>query len=42
LDGVNPWMAALLGVLASTVVGLMAGVLPALRAARLHPAEALR
>jgi putative ABC transport system permease protein len=42
LDGVNPWMASLLGVLASTVVGLLAGVLPALRAARLHPVEALR
>jgi len=42
LDGVNPWMASLLGVLASSLVGLLAGVLPALRAARLHPAEALR
>lgn len=42
LDGVNPWMAALLGVIASGLVGLLAGVLPALRAARLHPAEALR
>ena len=42
LDGVNPWMAALLGVIASSLVGLLAGVLPALRAARLHPAEALR
>jgi putative ABC transport system permease protein len=42
LDGINPWMASLLGVLASSLVGLLAGVLPALRAARLHPAEALR
>ena len=42
LDGVTPWMAALLGVIASSLVGLLAGVLPALRAARLHPAEALR
>jgi putative ABC transport system permease protein len=42
LDGVNPWMASLLGIPASTVVGLLAGVLPALRAARLHPVEALR
>lgn len=38
----NPWSAAALGVLASSLVGLMAGVLPALRAARLQPAEALR
>jgi len=42
LDGVNPWLAALLGVFASGLVGFLAGVLPALRAARLHPAEALR
>jgi putative ABC transport system permease protein len=42
LDGVNPWMASLLGVLASSLVGLLAGILPALRAARLQPAEALR
>jgi len=42
LGTVNPWLAALLGLGASTLVGLMAGVLPALRAARLHPAEALR
>ena len=42
LDGVTPWTAALLGVVASSLVGLLAGVLPALRAARLHPAEALR
>jgi len=42
LGSVNPWMAAAAGVIASSVVGLMAGVLPALRAARLHPVEALR
>lgn len=42
LDGANPWTAALLGVLASSLVGVLAGILPALRAARLHPAEALR
>jgi putative ABC transport system permease protein len=42
LDGVNPWLAALFGVFASSLVGFLAGVMPALRAARLHPAEALR
>jgi len=42
LGNVNPWMAALLGIIASSLVGLMAGVLPAVRAARLNPAEALR
>ena len=42
LDGVNPWTAALLGVVASSLVGVLAGILPALRAARLYPAEALR
>jgi putative ABC transport system permease protein len=42
LDGVHPWMASLLGVVASSLVGLLAGVLPALRAAHLHPADALR
>lgn len=42
LEGVNPWLAALLGVFASSLIGLLAGVMPALRAARLNPAEALR
>ena len=42
LGTVSPWIAALVGIVASAVVGLIAGVLPALRAARLHPAEALR
>lgn len=42
LGSANPWLAAALGLLASSVVGLLAGVLPALRAARLQPAEALR
>jgi putative ABC transport system permease protein len=42
LGAVTPWSAALVGFLASTVVGLLAGLLPALRAAKLHPAEALR
>lgn len=38
----TPWTAALIGVIASTVVGFAAGLLPALRAARLSPVEALR
>lgn len=42
LEGVNPSIAAILGVIASSFVGLLAGVLPALRAAQLHPADALR
>ena len=42
LGAVSPWIAALVGIAASGVVGSIAGVLPAHRAARLHPAEALR
>jgi putative ABC transport system permease protein len=42
LGTANPWLASALGLLASTLVGLLAGVLPAIRAARLEPAEALR
>ena len=42
LGPANPWIAAALGILASSLTGLLAGVLPALRAARLEPAEALR
>jgi putative ABC transport system permease protein len=42
LGSANPWLAAALGIVGSGVVGLLAGVLPALRAARLEPSEALR
>jgi len=42
LDSVAPWGAALIGIAASTAVGLAAGLLPARQAARLSPADALR
>jgi putative ABC transport system permease protein len=42
LDGVEPWNAALLGIAASILVGLVAGLLPARRAARMSPVDALR
>ncbi len=42
LDGVAPWSAALLGIAASIVVGLAAGLFPAQRAARMSPIDALR
>lgn len=40
--GVFSWSAVLLGLFMSTVTGLLAGVAPARRAARLLPADALR
>jgi putative ABC transport system permease protein len=42
LDGVTPWSAALIGIAASIAVGLAAGLLPARRAARMSPVDALR
>jgi len=42
LGGVGVWDAILLGITVSTLVGLLAGMIPAMRAARLRPADALR
>jgi putative ABC transport system permease protein len=42
MDAMFSWKAILLGLLVSGATGLLAGVLPARRAARLPPAEALR
>lgn len=42
LGGVFSWQAILLGLAAAAVTGLLAGVVPARRAARLQPADALR
>lgn len=42
LGEVFSWQAILLGITAAAVTGLLAGVLPARRAARLQPADALR
>jgi putative ABC transport system permease protein len=42
LGGIFSWRAVLLGLAASAVTGVLAGVVPARRAAGLQPAEALR
>jgi putative ABC transport system permease protein len=42
LQNILVWNAAFLGIAASTLTGLLAGLVPALRAARLNPADALR
>jgi putative ABC transport system permease protein len=42
LEGAFSWTAVAVSLLASTLVGLLAGVAPARRAARLRPADALR
>ncbi len=42
LGGIFTWQVVLLGIVVSTVTGILAGVLPARRAARLDPAVALR
>jgi putative ABC transport system permease protein len=42
LENILVWNAAFLGIAVSTLIGLLAGLVPALRAARLNPADALR
>ncbi len=42
LAGTFSWEAVLVGTIAAAITGLLAGVLPARRAAQLHPADALR
>jgi len=39
---VIPWKGATLGILASLVAGMAAGIYPAYRASKVHPIEALR
>jgi ABC-type antimicrobial peptide transport system permease subunit len=42
LGGAFSWRAVLVSLIAAAITGLAAGVAPARRAARLHPADALR
>jgi putative ABC transport system permease protein len=42
LEGIFSWKAIVLGLVAAAVTGFLAGVVPARRAARLQPADALR
>jgi len=42
IPSIMPWPAATLGLLAAVIVGLLAGVFPARRAAELHPVTSLR
>ena len=42
LDTTVSWAAVGISIVSSVVVGLLAGVVPAQRAARLRPADALR
>jgi putative ABC transport system permease protein len=42
LAGAFSWTAVLVSLAAATIVGMLAGVVPARRAAQLHPADALR